>query len=172
MLAITRIIAKRASSQAAEPFPHVIWYLCQIDIIALLSGSGKGEFITAMLQHDLVPSARQLQDCPGFFLQGSLFPDDWDLLGPALDFYREISSHAASIGSLARQFREAVSRHPEILTHARNIAWKQQATGFREHLNQAWNTRMPASVAAGWQNSSLPLSARDMFERVSHLLSS
>jgi hypothetical protein len=42
---LLHISALRRSTFGTEPYPHIIWWVCSVDLYALLSGAGTGAFV-------------------------------------------------------------------------------------------------------------------------------
>lgn len=89
----------------AERFPFIVWWVCGIDLDALLSGLGGGEFVGHMLKNDLIPP-------PSFHLfplgaDGSsvVYPEERDTLPTVLQLDYEVTLHAIRLGLLASEFR-------------------------------------------------------------------
>lgn len=89
----------------AERFPFIVWWICSIDLDALLSGLGTGEFVGHMLKNDLIPP-------PSFHLyplgaDGSsvVYPEERDTLPTVLQLDYEVTLHAIRLGLLASEFR-------------------------------------------------------------------
>jgi len=38
-----------------ERYPFIIWWVCNIDLYAAMSGAGTGEFVGTMLKNDMMP---------------------------------------------------------------------------------------------------------------------
>ena len=150
-----------------ELYPYVIRWICQIDINALLSGNGDGEFITFILQQGLLPTSHRLRECESFLSTGSLFPSEWEMMCSALDFHWQILAHAASIGQLAKQMRAAAAQLLQPIPPTQTVSWSQQADRARDLLIQTWTSQMPRSIASGYQAGSLPEAIQEMFEQVS-----
>lgn len=89
----------------AERFPFIVWWICSIDLDALLSGLGTGEFVGHMLKNDLIPP-------PSFHLyplgaDGSsvVYPEERDTLPTVLQLDYEVTLQAIRLGLLASEFR-------------------------------------------------------------------
>lgn len=92
-----------------ERFPFIVWWVCNIDLDALLSGMGGGEFVGHMLKNDLIPP-------PSFHLyplgvDGSsvVYPEERDSLPIVLTLDYEVMLHAVRLGLLAHEFRNDAS---------------------------------------------------------------
>jgi len=52
---LLRISLLRREVFGGETFPFVVWWICNIDLDALFSGAGSGEYVGSMLNSDLIP---------------------------------------------------------------------------------------------------------------------
>lgn len=102
---LLRIALLRRQIFGAERFPYICWWICNIDLEALLGGSGNGVFVGHMLNHDLIPP-------PSFHLfplgdDGSsvVYPEETQSLPIVLQLDYEVTLHATRLGLLAREFR-------------------------------------------------------------------
>lgn len=95
MLEITLL---RQSALGVERFPFVIWWICNIDLYALLSGAGTGDYVKMVLGSDLLPwpgsSLSSIDSC-GTDVIGSHEPDNPTLL---LQLYRDMFGLAVQLG--------------------------------------------------------------------------
>ena len=102
---LLKITLLRRRMFGAERFPYIVWWVCGIDLDALLSGIGSGEFVSNMLKHDLIPP-------PSFHLfplgdDGSsvVYPEERESLPTVLQLDYEVTLHAIRLGLLASEFR-------------------------------------------------------------------
>ena len=185
MLSLRNIIERRRGVFQPEPYNKVIWFVCLIDIIALLSCSGKGDFIGQMMQKNLVPSSDQLRETSTVFQSDSSVEGNWDIMSTTWTLLREIVLHAARIGQFSRQNRDTVKplqeqhqqhrrqrqrEHSGPIPQIQISQWQQQATTLRDGLKQAWSTHAPAALISGYNSRTIPGPVRDLYEFVSHSL--
>lgn len=52
---LLRITLLRREFSGGERFPFIIWWICNIDLNALYSGAGRGDFVGAMLNNGMIP---------------------------------------------------------------------------------------------------------------------
>ncbi|EGC42767.1 conserved hypothetical protein [Histoplasma capsulatum var. duboisii H88] len=102
---LLRIILMRNEIFKTEKFPFIIWWVCSIDLYALFSGTGTGEFIATVLKNDMIPS-------PGYHLYplgqdgtSVIYPEEMDILPTILQLNHDIFVLAARLGLLASEFR-------------------------------------------------------------------
>ncbi|ETI29066.1 hypothetical protein G647_01519 [Cladophialophora carrionii CBS 160.54] len=140
---LLRISLLRREVFGGEPFPYVVWWICNIDLDALFSGAGSGEYVGSMLNNDLIPP-------PSFHLyplglDGSsvVYADEVDVLPTILQLDFEVTILAMRLALLAHEFR-----HDSAFSGA-DASRKEQAIRIRqsrifelqESLRQLWITQ-------------------------------
>ena len=161
------IIGQRREILETEPFPYVTWWICQIDINALLSGSGNGELIDELARHEMVPTSTELRESPKLLDSGSMFPESWDTMSEAWDLHSQMSLHAATIGHSSRQMRKMAGRQPGTSPRRQAAERQQQAARLRERLKQSWESQMPRFLPNVAKLDALSGGVRDILEYVS-----
>jgi len=135
--------------------------VCDIDLDALLSGSGPGEFVGHMLKHDLIPP-------PSFQLyplgaDGSsvVYPEERQSLPIVLQLRYEVTLHAIRLGLLAREFRSDSSfETTDMRQKLMAIKLRQsRVSDIQEGLRQLW--AVPAVQEIG--RMALPVRAQRLF---------
>ena len=98
---LLRISLMRRDVFGGERYPFIIWWLCNIDIYAMMSGAGTGEFVGSMLKNDMMPP-------PSFHLyplglDGSsiIYSEESETLPTILQLNYEVTVLAARLGLLA-----------------------------------------------------------------------
>lgn len=152
-----------------ETFSFVIWWICNIDLIALFSGAGNGEFIGALLDNDIIPP-------PSFHLyplgaDGSsvVYADELEVLPTILQLDYEVTVLAMRLALLAHEFR-----HDTTFVNA-DAAHREQAVRirqsrvfeFQEALRQLWVTQ--AVVMVNQQADTLPTRPKRLYEHAATL---
>lgn len=154
---LLKITLLRRRVFGGERFPFIVWWVCDIDLDALLSGPGPGEFVGHMLKNDLIPP-------PSFQLyplgaDGSsvVYPEERDSLPVALQLSYEVALHAMRLGLMAREFRSDTSfETTDLLQKSMAIKVRQsRLSDIQEGLRQLWTVpsvqelgRMRLSVRA------------------------
>ena len=143
-----------------------------IDINALLSGSGNGDFVEAMLRSNLIPAASEHPLAIGLTELGGVQYADMELVMSILEVNRAISILAAHLGQLARGIRENNLRrmgsdHSQAAALRAEIANRQQQVlELRERFRRAWNNQLPAQLTSHYKSHHVPERARGVFENV------
>lgn len=171
MESLKRITRQRQENLDAEPLAGINWMVCLMDVNALLSGSGTGDFVSVAMKENMIPHAEELRKAPSFLSTDPIESWEWDLMAPTFDFLREITMHAAKIGQVSRQIREAIKEDTEPPNRVKIAQWTQQANRARELLKQSWNSQVPAPLAAALGQKRLVGKTRKAYEQVSFYIS-
>lgn len=169
---LLRITPTRHSLYGTEPYPFIIWQVCLIDINALLSGSGSGEFVEAMLRSNLIPAASEHPLAIGLTEASGVQYGDTELVLSILGVNRAVSILAARLGHLARDIRELLVRRradDQSQVAASRIEIRngqQQVLELQERLRRTWNNQLPAQLTSRYENQNVPERARGVFEHV------
>jgi len=166
---LDRIAQVRLDVYGAEPFPAVVWWVCIIDIHALLSGSGEGSFIANMIGKGQVPTTADLLRTPELVESSARTTDEASMLPAVLDFHRSISLLAAELGFLAKDLRELSTQGLQEQPRARVARiglWQQQVLAIQDKLKRTWRSQIPYALAADPRDQALPARIRGVFEHV------
>ncbi|KAK2806917.1 hypothetical protein FQN51_005717 [Onygenales sp. PD_10] len=110
---LLRIFLMRNEVFETEQFPFVIWWVCYIDLYALFSGAGTGEFVRTVLKNDMIPAPRFHLYPLGANGMSIIYPQERDILPTILQLNHDIFVLAARLGLLASECRrESVSISP------------------------------------------------------------
>ena len=103
---LLRIALMRRDVLGSESLPFVTWWVCNIDLYALFSGAGSGEFIGAILENDMMPPPDS-QLCPSAINGSSIiYPEETDTLPTLLQLNYKVTQLAGRLGLLARELRQ------------------------------------------------------------------
>ncbi|KAJ5224132.1 transcriptional regulator family: Fungal Specific TF [Penicillium chermesinum] len=89
-----------------EPHPFIIWWVCHIDLYALFSGAGNGEFVRSIMDNQMLPGYECLcypSNAEGFSV---IYPKEADSLPVMMHLYAETFKLAAQLGFLGAQLRQ------------------------------------------------------------------
>jgi len=167
---LDRIAQVRRDVHGAEPFPAVLWWVCIIDILALLSGSGMGSFIANMIGRGQVPTTAALLGTPSLVERGAPTTQEATMMPVILEFHRTMSLLAAELGFIAKELREFETRALPEETRAKVARiglWQQQVLAIRDKLKLTWRTQIPYALATNPRDQQLPTRIRGIFEHVS-----
>ena len=173
---LLRITPTRHNLYCMELFPFIVWQVCMIDINAVLSGTGNGEFVETMLRSNLIPSGDEHFLALGL-ATASLPSISAETLRSIIDFNRTVCILAAHLGLLSREIRENIAHYdlgnhpqPESL-QTEILHGRQRILDLQARLRRAWITQMPAQLASSYNNEGLPEIVRGIYEHVSTSLS-
>ncbi|KAL1987628.1 hypothetical protein VTN96DRAFT_2869 [Rasamsonia emersonii] len=129
-----------------EKYPYIIWWICSIDLYALFSGAGTGEFLGAMLKNNMLPSP----ECQLYPLAANgysvIYPEESDSLPAVLQLYHKTFVLAARLGFLAADLRRGSisAAFGDGSTSSGSFAHAAQHSGklyeIRHSLQQLWQS--------------------------------
>ncbi|KKY17407.1 hypothetical protein UCRPC4_g05651 [Phaeomoniella chlamydospora] len=99
----------RQDTLGGERFPFITWWTFQIDLYALLSGSGPGDYVENMLKNDIVPLPSYHLAPLGPDGMSLIYPEEADTLPLLLQLNYEVVMLAARLGLLAKELRIGTS---------------------------------------------------------------
>ncbi|OJJ47443.1 hypothetical protein ASPZODRAFT_14899 [Penicilliopsis zonata CBS 506.65] len=103
---LLNIIFMRRSVYGTERFPFVIWWVCNFDLYALLSGASNGEFVGAMVAHHLLPSPETLLGAPTVYSPYQNQSMGNNNLSAISQMYSDTFQLAVQLGFLAASIRQ------------------------------------------------------------------
>jgi len=166
---LLRISYLRREVFGGEIFPFVVWWICNIDLDALFSGAGSGEYVSSMLNNDIVPP-------PSFHLyplgmDGSsvVYADELEVLPTVLQLDYEVTVLAMRLALLANEFRNDPSfNSADTGLKAQTIRIRQSRIfELQEALRQLWVT--PAVIMVNQQADNLPTRPKQLYEHAATL---
>lgn len=147
--------------------------MCDIDLLALLSGAGAGEFVAYMFKHDILPP-------PSFHLyplgpDGSsvVYGEEAKTLPLILQLNYDVTLVAVQVGLLARELRAEASENAftsDMLSQGLHIDTKlrrSRVSEIQESLRKIWT--LPRIVQVEQHMNDLPPRPRQIFEHASSL---
>jgi len=166
---LLRIALLRREVFGGERFPYVVWWICNIDLDALFSGAGTGEFIGSMLNNDMIPP-------PSFHLyplgvDGSsvVYSDEVDTLPTILQLDYEVTIIAARLALLAQEFRQGSGfDNPDLMQKEQVTRIRQsQVFELQEALRQLWAA--PGVIMIAHDLDALPDRSKQLYEHAATL---
>lgn len=138
---LLKITLLRRSIYGREKFPYVIWWICNIDLDALLSGMGHGAFLGYMLKNDLIPPPSYHLFPLGSDGTSIIYAEEQDTLPTALQLDYEVTILAARLGLLTYEFRNDVSFDTlNLQQRAMTVRVRQsRILDLQESLRHLWN---------------------------------
>ena len=169
--ALCVIILKRHELFGVERYPFIIYYVLIIDSSATLSSCSKGEFVDAMVEHQLLTIA-----LPPLRLGSSeyLYPEEVGSFAPVQLFGQRITILSCRLGQLANELREQARQ--EQVVHGRGwvpspvefLRREARVAEIRNALTSVWRDEMPMMVQGRGltRGSNLPTRMGNCFQYV------
>lgn len=107
MARLTQISLMRVSQFGSEHYPYIVWLVCNIDLYALLSGAGTGEFLKAMLDNNLLPSSGSQLYPVAPSGHSVIYPEEHETLPSVLHFNHETFLLASKLAFLTADLRRS-----------------------------------------------------------------
>ncbi|PYH76129.1 hypothetical protein BO82DRAFT_347741 [Aspergillus uvarum CBS 121591] len=152
----------RRSTPGPEPLPFVVWWVCNVDLYALLSGAGTGEYVRAVLNHQLPLDLKSL-----FYPIGpedsSLLYADYDGISTLSRLYYDTIILAIRLGVVSVELRKAKAQSFDPRLNSR----QQELGHIREALAGLWDH--PEIQYMIHNQAGLPRRSHDMLQQISIL---
>ena len=138
-----------------------------IDTHSVLTGSGRGDFVTTMLADNRI----SYLSMEGQASNLSFSDSSSDHPGPSmLESHRSILVLAARLGLLARELRQTVTQCYGRQVQATHIDLKQRrqrVEQLRDRLRRTWKSHAAQFDAMDYSNKTVPIQSRGIQEHVS-----
>jgi hypothetical protein len=168
---LLRISLLRREVFGGERFPFITWWICNIDLDALYSGAGTGDFVATMLNNDMIPP-------PSFHLyplggDGSsvMYVEETDTLPIVLQLNYEVTVLAVRLGLLAKELKqEPAQGRAGYSLHAQHVDIRMRQSRIlelQESLRQLWVA--PNIMLLGQRLDLLPRRSQQLFQHASSL---
>ncbi|KAJ5040090.1 hypothetical protein NUH16_009891 [Penicillium rubens] len=95
----------RRAKYGQEPHPFILWWVCHIDLYALFSGAGTGEFVRAVIDHQMLPGSECLLYPSAPEGYSVIYSDEHESLPVLMRLYHDTFRLAAQLGFLAIRLR-------------------------------------------------------------------
>ncbi|RAL08678.1 uncharacterized protein BO97DRAFT_437458 [Aspergillus homomorphus CBS 101889] len=152
----------RQSFPRAEPFPFVIWWTCNVDLYALLSGAGTGEYVRAVLDHQLPLDLKSLFHPLGHNGPSLLYAE-YDGIPTLSRLYYDTFILAIRLGLLSVELRKAKAHFFDSQVHSR----QQELEHIRDDLARLWDHHEIQYIIQN--QASLPRRSHDLLQQISIL---
>ncbi len=171
---LLRISLLRRHVFGGERFPFITWWICNIDLYALFSGAGAGEFVGTMLKNDMMPP-------PSFHLyplgidgSSTFYAEETESLPMTLQLNYEVTVLAVRLGLLAKELRRDATAltydSQDIVFHQRHVSTKirqRRVLEIQEAFRHLWVT--PSILMLGQEPEKLPPRSRQSLEHANAL---
>ena len=168
---LLRISLLRREVFGGEHFPFITWWICNIDLYALFSGAGTGDFVGTMLNNDMIPP-------PSFHLYplgmdgaSIMYVEETDTLPIVLQLNYEVTVLAVRLGLLAQELKqEASQKTASFSMEQRHVDVKirqSRILELQESLRHLWVA--PNIMLLGQRLDLLPRRSQQLFQHASSL---
>jgi hypothetical protein len=165
------IAVQRHQRLGREPHGYLLWLICELDLKACLLGSGRCEFVTTMLQHNMLPPLEQqiptdtstspyTSSDPGMAFVAS----EAHVLPTIIRLNEGVVLNMVKLAQLAQQCRaEAAVNRPSPGANAR---WQASVAQMQNELIGFWAHAYPQFLGSEspQAGANLPLRAQAVFE--------
>lgn len=150
----------RRAKYGNEPHPFILWWVSHIDLYALLSGAGAGEFVRAVIDHQMLPGSDSLlyPNAPEGY--SVIYTDEHESLPVIMRLYHDTFRLAAQLGFLAVELR----RNKQNLSLADDPPRLQEMNDLRQALSGLWES--PDVAFLHQHQDSLPRRSREIIQQV------
>ncbi|CAL5867716.1 uncharacterized protein PFLUO_LOCUS1935 [Penicillium psychrofluorescens] len=142
-----------------EPHPFVLWWVCHIDLYALLSGAGTGEFVRAVIDHQMLPSSDCLLSPSAPEGYSVIYGDESNSLPTLMRLYYDSFMLAARLGFLASRLRHDKQNLPYADFDPRS----EELGQLRQSFGRLWEA--PDVAFCHRHQDSLPTRSRDLMQQ-------
>ncbi|KIW17714.1 hypothetical protein PV08_04909 [Exophiala spinifera] len=166
---LLRIALLRRDVFGGERYPFVIWWICNIDLDALFSGAGGGEFVGYMLQHDSIPGPSFHLHPLGMDGSSIVYSGELESLPTILQLDYEVTILAVRLAMLAHEFRHDTTFASADYLHRVQAVQIRQSRIYelQESLRQLWLN--PAVAMIGQIGNGLPERSIRLYEHAAAL---
>jgi hypothetical protein len=125
----------RQSAFGMERYPFIIWWVCTIDLYALFSGAGTGDYIKTVTENDMLPGPESLlsfTSADGFSVMD---PQEHDGLAIILHLFKDTFMLAVRLGLVAADLKKFSASDPYS-----PVGLQQQGADLREEFKRLWDS--------------------------------
>ncbi|KAA8652261.1 fungal specific transcription factor domain-containing protein [Aspergillus tanneri] len=156
---LLHIAHRRQSAYGAERYPFLLWWVCYIDLYALLRGVGTGEFVKAAIESRWLPSVESLLAPDGLETSSPVHPEERSNLLLLLErLHHDTLALALRIGLLVLEARKSLLSYP-----GTQVGMWQNAEELREELQRLWGS--PEAHFLIQNQSVLPKRPRNLLQQ-------
>lgn len=151
---LLRISLLRREVFGVERFPFVVWWICLIDLDALFSGAGRGEFVGSMIRSDNIPLPSFHQYPLGLDGSSIVYAEEVESLPTVLQLDYEVTILAIRLALLAHEYRKDTTFNAtHVLQRAHTTRSRQtQIFEIQDALRQLWVTPAVAMITQNVDN--------------------
>ncbi|KAF7597422.1 hypothetical protein BBP40_003669 [Aspergillus hancockii] len=124
----------RQSAFGMERYPFIIWWVCTIDLYALFSGAGAGEYVKTVTESNMLPGPESLLCFPSLNGFGVIDRREHDGLA-IMHLYKDTFMLAVRLGLVAAEVKKISASDSYS-----SVDLQQQASDLREEFKRLWNS--------------------------------
>lgn len=133
---LLQIYIGRQATLGGEKFPFIAWWVCNIDLYALLSGIGTGEFVHTVIDHQLYHGLDFLVYPTRPAGSAFIFPRAHDNLPTIVRLYHDTFVLLVRLGRFALDSREFKRSYPDSpFDHQQTVSEE-----LREEFRRLWGS--------------------------------
>jgi hypothetical protein len=155
----------RRAKYGQEPHPFILWWVCHIDLYALFSGAGTGEFVQAIIDHQMLPGSECLLYPSAPEGYSVIYSDEHESLPVIMRLYHDTFRLAAQLGLLATRLRHDKQNLPFDEFGLRS----QKLNDLRQAFGRLWES--PDVAFLHQHQDSLPRRSQEIIQQVSFVYS-
>lgn len=160
------LVFLRVQTFGNERFPYIVWWVCNIDLYALLSGIGRGEFLAAVIESHMLPGPESQLYPVTPDGRSVIYSNEQNILPAVLQLHHETFILATRLGFLASEFRHGNdSMSPNGFPHNSTKLY-----ALRDRFKSLWGSSTAEYLVQ--QMNQLPQRPREMMQNVRNLPSS
>ncbi|KAJ5162868.1 transcriptional regulator family: Fungal Specific TF [Penicillium coprophilum] len=149
----------RRAKYGQEPHPFILWWVCHIDLYALFSGAGTGEFVRAIIDHQMLPGSECLLYPSAPEGYSVIYSDEHESLPVIMRLYHDTFRLAAQLGFLAARLRHDKQNLPFAEFDQRS----QEVSDLRQAFGRLWES--PDVAFLHQHQDNLPRRSREIMQQ-------
>jgi hypothetical protein len=154
----------RVSTFGSERYPYIVWLVCNIDLYALLSGAGTGDFLKAMLDSDLLPGCESQLYPVAPSGHSIIYPEEHDTLPSVLQINHETFLFASRLAFLSADIRQKGVYYNASPASLHSIDTKARLYEIRNSFHHLWDCPQARYLCENMDN--LPQRSRELLQNV------
>ncbi|KAE8389980.1 hypothetical protein BDV23DRAFT_156080 [Aspergillus alliaceus] len=132
---LLEITLLRQSAIGVERYPFLIWWVCNIDMYALFSGAGTGEYVRTVIESDLLPGPESILSSIASSGPGAIDSLELNIFTFMLRLYKDVFSLAVRLALKISEMKNLSSTYTQTPT-----GLQQQAAELYGELKRLWES--------------------------------
>ncbi|OKL64333.1 hypothetical protein UA08_00025 [Talaromyces atroroseus] len=165
---LLQISLMRVSTFGSERYPYIVWLVCNIDLHALLSGAGTGDFLKAMLENDMLPGSESQLHPVAPSGHSIIYPEEHNTLPSVLQINHETFIFATRLAFLAADIRQKGVYYDASPTSLNSVDAQARLYEIRNSFHHLWDC--PHARYLCENMDVLPQRSREMLQNVAEAI--